>query len=147
MSLEIRPVGQADKATWLVLFLAYIEFYESSLAAEQCELTWERLNSDYNINGLVAVLDGKVVGIAHYIFRPCTWAVNDYCYLEDLFTDPEVRGQGVGRALINRLKEIATEKGSKRLYWNTKEGNATARRLYDSFVPASDFVQYRIPLD
>ena len=147
MSLIIRPVESKDKEPWLKLFLDYIEFYESVLAAAQCELTWERMLSDYNMNCLVAELDGKVVGIAHYIFRPCTWAVNDYCYLEDLFTDPEVRGQGVGRALINRLKVIATEKGSKRLYWNTKESNSTARRLYYSFVPVSDFVQYRVPLD
>ena len=55
------------------------------------------------MNGLLAEQDGKIIGIAHYIFRPSTWAVEDFCYLEDLFVDPAVRGTGAGRALIEAL--------------------------------------------
>ena len=113
------------------------------MADEQFELTWNRINSDFNINGLVAELDGVVVGFAHYIFRPSTWDKNDFCYLEDLFVDPIVRNQGVGHALIKELENIALKNGAKRLYWTTAPDNETARRLYDK-VAITDRVQYKI---
>ncbi len=146
MTTTVRAVELADKERWLELFKAYIVFYESELTPEQIELTWQRIHSDFNINGLVAVQDGEIVGIAHYIFRPSTWAVKDYCYLEDLFVDPAVRGSGAGRALIEALKDIAEAAGSERLYWTTAPDNATARRLYDK-VATTNRVQYRIALN
>jgi GNAT superfamily N-acetyltransferase len=140
MAIAIRP---SDKERWLDLFKQYIVFYKSNLADEQFELTWNRINSDFNINGLVAELDGELVGFAHYIFRPSTWDKNDFCYLEDLFVDPIVRNQGVGLALIKELENIALKKGAKRLYWTTAPDNETARRLYDK-VAITDRVQYKI---
>ena len=67
-------------------------------------------------------------------------------YLEDLFVDPNIRGKGVGRALMNKVFELAKEKNSKRVYWTTQEFNETARILYDSITPVSEFVQYRLGL-
>jgi GNAT superfamily N-acetyltransferase len=143
MTITIRLIATSDKERWLDLFKQYIVFYKSSLTDEQFELSWQRINSDFNINGLVAELDGQVVGLAHYIFRPSTWDKNDYCYLEDLFVDPAIRGKGVGRALIDELHKIAIERGSKRLYWTTAPDNETARNLYDK-VAITDRVQYKI---
>ena len=143
MAITIRPVAAGDKERWLDLFKQYIIFYKSNLPDEQFELDWQRLNSDFNINGLVAEVDGQVVGFAHYIFRPSTWDQNDFCYLEDLFVDPAIRSKGVGRALINELEKIAVAKGSKRLYWTTAPDNEVARKLYDK-VAITDRVQYKI---
>jgi GNAT superfamily N-acetyltransferase len=143
MIVAIRPIDSTDKDRWLDLFKQYITFYKSSLTEEQFELTWNRINSDFNINGLIAELDGQIVGFAHYIFRPTTWDSNDFCYLEDLFVDPVVRGKGVGYALIKELENIAMSKGSKRLYWTTAPDNSTARKLYDR-VAITDRVQYKI---
>ena len=146
MSITIRPITLSDKARWLELFKEYVIFYKSKVSDEQFELTWQRIHSDFNMYGLIAELDGQIVGIAHYIFRPSTWDVEDFCYLEDLFVDPKVRSAGVGRALINELEKIATAKGSKRLYWTTATDNEVARKLYDK-VAITDFVQYRILLN
>jgi len=153
MSINIRPITAADKDRWLELFKEYIVFYKSKLSDDQFELTWQRLNSGFNITGLLAELDGKVVGLTHFIFRPSTWEVEDFCYLEDLYTDPTVRGKGVGRALIKAgralikaVEEIAIAKGSKRLYWTTAPDNETARKLYDK-VAITDRVQYKIYLN
>ena len=146
MSINIRPITQDDKARWLELFKEYIVFYKSKLSDEQYELTWDRINSGFNINGLLAEKDGQVVGFTHYIFRPSTWAAEDFCYLEDLYVDPKVRGGGVGRALIKAVEEIAIAKGSKRLYWTTAPDNETARKLYDK-IAISDRVQYKIFLN
>ena len=146
MSIIIRPITLSDKARWLELFKEYVIFYKSKVSDEQFELTWQRIHSDFNMYGLIAELDGQKVGIAHYIFRPSTWDVEDFCYLEDLFVDPKVRGAGVGRALISELEKIAIAKGSKRLYWTTATDNEVARKLYDK-VAITDFVQYRIFLN
>ena len=146
MSITIRPITLSDKTRWLELFKEYVIFYKSEVSDEQFELTWQRIHSDFNMYGLIAELDGQIVGLAHYIFRPSTWEIEDFCYLEDLFVDPKVRSTGVGRALINELEKIAIAKGSKRLYWTTATDNEVARKLYDK-VAITDFVQYRILLN
>ena len=146
MSLNIRPITKSDKSRWLELFKAYIEFYNSNLSEDQYELTWSRINSEYNMHGLLAEKDGQVIGLAHYIFRPDTWEVEDFCYLEDLFVDPKARGYGVGRALIKAVEQIAIKKGLKRLYWVTAEDNQVARKLYDQLA-VIDKVQYKIYLN
>lgn len=146
MPTNVRAIALSDKTRWLELFAAYVTFYNSELTPEQYELTWKRLHSDSKINGLIAENNGQIVGFAHYIFRPSTWEVADFCYLEDLFVDPSARGQGVGRALIKVLEDIAIAAGSKLLYWTTAPDNTTARRLYDS-VAITDRVQYKIYLN
>jgi len=145
---SIEKLSQGHHAAWLQLFRGYIEFYEANISQEQYILTWNRLLDDqYNLYGLVAVDDGNICGIAHYSFQTSTWAPKNYCYLEDLFVDPLVRGRGMGRALIDAIKDIAVKSGSSRLYWNTDQTNETARKLYDSYVSESGKFQYRIPLD
>jgi len=148
MTISIRPLKAEDRSRWLELWKGYLTFYETSLSDEQTELTWKRLmDSNYGVFGLMAEKDGAMVGITHFMFRPSTWAPKDYCYLEDLFVDPMVRGSGAGRALISRVIELAKEHGAGRVYWTTKENNAQARILYDSFIKVSEFVQYRFPLN
>ena len=146
MSLRIRPISQNDKTIWLELFKEYIDFYMAELSNEQYELTWQRINSEYNMHGLLAEKDGQIIGLAHYVFRPDTWEVADFCYLEDLYVDPKARGVGIGRALIKAVEQIAIEKGSKRLYWTTAEDNEVARKLYDKLAVV-DKVMYKIYLN
>lgn len=146
VNITIRQISLNDKVIWLDLFKQYIIFYKSKLTDEQYELTWARINSDFNMHGLLAEVDGIPVGLAHYIFRPDTWEVEEFCYLEDLFVDPKVRGAGIGRALIKAVEEIAVAKGSKRLYWTTAPDNLPARGLYEK-IAVSDRVQYKIYLN
>ena len=146
MNILIRSINQQDKGRWLELFKEYIKFYKSKLSDAQYELTWQRINSDFNMHGLLAEVDGQVVGLTHYIFRPDTWEVEDFCYLEDLYVDPKARKSGVGRALIKAVEEIAIAKGSKRLYWTTAPDNLVARSLYEKLA-VSDRVQYKIYLN
>ncbi len=147
MSL-VRPLKAEDKSQWTPLWQGYLEFYKTELSDEQSELTWQRLlDNDFNLHCLVFELDGKIQGITHYSFQTSTWAHKNYCYLEDLFIAPASRGKGLGRLLIDSVKDIAVSEGSSRLYWNTDETNATARKLYDSYSLDSGKVQYRISLD
>jgi GNAT superfamily N-acetyltransferase len=145
-ALTARPVRVEDKARWNQLWQGYLSFYESSVPDEITELTWERImNSHHPYQCFVAELDGQIIGIAHCFMRPSTWSRAGYCYLEDLFVDPTIRGVGAGRALINQVIEYARSQKADRVYWTTKENNTTARKLYDSYLPKSEFVQYRLP--
>ncbi len=144
--LVVRPITHEDKERWLELWDGYLTFYESTLTDEQTELTWNRLHDPlFNLHGLVAESNGKVIGLAHYLYRPSSWASSDYCYLEDLFVDSAARGAGAGRSLIDAVIAAARAKRSGRVYWTTKESNTQARVLYDSYTAASEFVQYRLP--
>jgi GNAT superfamily N-acetyltransferase len=139
----IRSVAADDRGSWDGLWAGYLEFYKTELAPQQTELTWQRLLDDeHGLNGLVAEVDRQLVGLAHFSFTHSTWAENQDLYLEDLFVDPSVRGQGIGKALILSLDDIAHEEGSRKVWWDTQNHNATARKLYDSVAELSEFVKY-----
>jgi GNAT superfamily N-acetyltransferase len=147
MIVFIRPIEQKDKERWLILWQGYLDFYKTAVAPEQTERTWTRImDPDFNMRCAVAVADGVVIGFTTYNLQNSTWSPNGHCYLEDLFVDPAVRGNGAGRALIDYVKEYALEMKCSRLYWNTDEDNAIARKLYDSYVLESGKRQYRIQL-
>ena len=148
MTLTIRAIEEKDKDQWLKLWAGYLEFYKSTISSEQTELTWKRLiNNEQKMFGFVAESEEGIIGFTHCLFRPSTWTETDYCYLEDLFVDPNIRGKGIGRTLMNKVVELAKEKNSKRVYWTTQEFNKTARVLYDSITPVSEFVQYRLSIN
>jgi GNAT superfamily N-acetyltransferase len=148
MSAIIRPIKSSDRAQWDALWQGYLTFYEHELTAEQTDLTWQRLCEDeFEMHGLVAELDGEVVGLAHFSFTHSSWAENRDLYLEDLFVSPKVRGQGFGKALILALDEVAREEGARKVWWETHRDNATARRLYDSVAELSEFVKYTRAVD
>jgi GNAT superfamily N-acetyltransferase len=147
-SLTIRPVAQADFAQWLPLWEGYNEFYgragATALPGEITRMTWARFfDAAEPVHALVAESEGRLVGLAHYLFHRSTIMTGPTCYLQDLFTDARTRGQGVGRALIEAVAAAAKREGAGRLYWHTHETNATAMRLYDQVAERSGFVVYR----
>jgi GNAT superfamily N-acetyltransferase len=144
----IRPVTQTDHEQWLPLWEGYNAFYGRSgptaLPAEVTRTTWGRFFDDEEpVHALVAEEDGRLVGVTHFLFHRSTTTVEPTCYLQDLFTDPALRGRGVGRALIEGVHAAARSAGSTRVYWLTHETNATAMRLYDRVAVRSGFVVYR----
>lgn len=150
-SLTLREPTLTDHDAWLALFQGYNAFYgrtgPTALAPEIIEATWSRIHDDHEpVHALVAEQDGKLVGFTHYLFHRTTVSIAPTCYLQDLFTVPEARGQGVARALIEAVYGRAREAGSARVYWQTHESNATARRLYDQVAENSGFIVYRKPL-
>lgn len=145
MNVTIRRLEADDRTRWEELWQGYLSFYESDVPNDVTQSTWKRLlNTDEEPYGFVAVdVNGRLVGITHYIFHRSTWTEGTYCYLEDLFVDPDVRNSGAGRALIAAVEAEAEVRGCKRLYLNTQDFNATARALYDKVMTKSPFIQYR----
>lgn len=145
MTYRVRKVGVEDEARWLLLFRAYIAFYDADVPDNVIGLTWNRvLNELDGLSGLVAVDGGdQPVGIATMVFHRSTWSPTYYCYLEDLYVDADVRGAGVGRMLIEAVYAEADRQQATRTYWATKADNHQARRLYDTLARCENFVQYR----
>ena len=145
--VEIVPLEDRHKPEWLPLWKGYQRFYEVDIDGETTDLTWRRLmDPSEPMFVLGACVDGRLVGIVHFLFHRSTWTTGDYCYLQDLFTAPDARGAGVGRALIAAVCERATSQGASRVYWLTREDNATAIALYDKVALRTGFIQYRIGL-
>lgn len=146
MPPTIRPLTAADEADWRRLWTSYLEFYETSVPEEVYQTTFARLlDADRpQQNGLIAVQqDGRAIGLVHYIFHPHNWKIEDICYLQDLYADPDVRGTGVGRALIEAVYDAADANGTPGVYWTTQEFNATARLLYDRIGQLTPFIKYQ----
>lgn len=140
----VRPVRRTDWEQWLPLWEGYNTFYKNTPSDAVTRTTWERFFDHYEpVHALVADHQGRLVGLVHYIFHRNTWMIDPVCYLEDLFTSPAARGQGVGRALIEAVYAAAEEAGSQRVYWLTHETNTQARALYDTVANRSGFIQYR----
>jgi len=142
----IRDATLADENAWRRLWAEYIAFYGAVVPEEVTAATWERvLDPAAPIIGRLAELKGVVVGFALGVLHAGTWVKAQICYLEDLFVDPGFRGSGVGHALIADLMQMGNERGWSRVYWHTRSNNA-ARKLYDRFVAADDFVRYQVTL-
>jgi GNAT superfamily N-acetyltransferase len=143
--VEIRRLEADDFDAWYPLWRGYQAFYQVDIPRETSEVTWARLlDSAEPVHGAFA-LDGdrSPVGLVHYIEHRSCWTVADYCYLQDLFVAPGVRGAGYGRALIEHVYARAREMGCARVWWLTHETNAEAMQLYDRIADRSGFVQYR----
>lgn len=95
------------------------------------------------MHALVALDAGRIVGLAHYLFHRNTRMIGMACYMQDLFTDPGMRGRGIGRALIEAVYSRASAAGSTRIHWQTQTTNMVAQRLYDTVARNSGFVVYR----
>lgn len=143
---SITAITRDDHAEWLALWHGYLEFYEATLDEATSATTFARLiDPKSGIHGAVARgEDGAAIGIVHWLTHPATWTTTDYCYLEDLFVAPTVRGGGVGTALIGHVRAWADAKGSAKVYWLTAESNSTARALYDRVATRSGLIQYQI---
>jgi GNAT superfamily N-acetyltransferase len=146
-AVTTRAPAEADFAGWLPLWDGYNAFYgrhgETALPREVTDTTWRRFfDPSEPVHAFVAVAEGQLVGLVHYLFHRSTTRVQDVCYLQDLFTRPEARGRGVGRALIQAVYAAAQAAGTRRVYWQTHQSNSAGRLLYDKLAQHAGFIVY-----
>ncbi len=141
---HIRPLQPSDEADWRRLWTGYLQFYQSEVSEAVYVSTFQRLLGDdpRDFNALVAEVDGKVLGLTHYLFHRHAWRIEDVCYLQDLYVAPDARGLGLARALIEAVYVRADAAGAPAVYWLTQDFNTTARQLYDRIAKVSPFIRY-----
>jgi GNAT superfamily N-acetyltransferase len=144
MATVIRPIAATDEPEWRRLWTGYLEFYKATVPEAVYATTFARLTSadSPEINGLIAEVDGRPLGLVHYIFHRHGWKIEEVCYLQDLYVAPEARGTGLGRALIEAVYARADAAGRPAVYWLTQEFNHEARQLYDRIAKVTPFIRY-----
>jgi len=143
----VRAIRREDYAAWRPLWDGYNAFYErvgeTALDERVTAQTWEWFfDANADVHAFVAEIEGRMVGIVHFLFHRSTTRLADVCYLQDLFTDESRRGRGVGRALIERVLDAARERGSSRVYWHTRTTNVAGRALYDKVAEHRGVIAY-----
>lgn len=146
----IRRSAPADFDRWLPLWEGYNLFYKragpTAISDEVTRTTWARFHDPTEpMFALVAEEGGRLAGFAHFLFHRSTSMLNSNCYLQDLFTEENLRGRGVGRALIEAVAAEARTAGSPRIYWQTHETNEVAMKLYEKIAKRSGFLVYVKP--
>ena len=147
MTITIRATSPDDFQHWKPLWDGYNAFYgrsgDTALPDEITQATWQRFHNPLvPMFAMVAESQGQIVGLVHYLFHPSTSRLQPVCYLQDLFTTPECRDQGVGRQLIEAVYQEAQRAGAWRVYWQTQQNNTAGRALYDKVAAHKGFIVY-----
>jgi GNAT superfamily N-acetyltransferase len=131
MTTTIRSATREDVPRILAFIRALAAFERMPEAVTATEASLER--DGFGANPfyfcLIAEHDGTAAGYAIYYFSYSTW-VGPGIYLEDIFVEPEFRGRGIGKALLERVAAIAVEKGCQRLHWAVLDWNTPAIDFY-----------------
>jgi GNAT superfamily N-acetyltransferase len=146
-AVRVRPAEQSDLAAWTSLWDGYNAFYgragPTALAPAITAVTWGRFfDADEPVFALVAESAGRLLGLTHYLYHRSTTRIELTCYLQDLYTAPDARGQGIGRALILGVYEAAQAAGVRKVYWQTHVTNSAGRLLYDKVAKHEGFIVY-----
>lgn len=146
MGVKIRLVETADYADWAALWRDYLAFYDTSRPENVFRESWSRiLDPDEAMFSALAFHDGKAIGLVNFLYHRSFWNIEDHCYLNDLYVDPQQRSSGTGAELIAFAKAHAEANGATQLYWLTAEDNVPARRLYDHVATQTPFIKYACP--
>lgn len=146
-TVTFRSAERADVPLILqfIRALADYEHMADQVVADEATLE-EWLFDRQKAEVLFAVLEGREVGFALFFHNFSTFLGRAGLYLEDLFVLPEVRGRGVGKAILQRLAALTVERGCGRLEWWCLDWNEPSIAFYRSLgaEPMSDWTVYRI---
>lgn len=148
MTIKIRPLQDNDRDRWEEMFQAYAVFYKTSVPEGAFDTVWGWIFSAQSDFWCDVVEDetGALIGFTQYQLMHRSLGGGMTCYLSDLYVEPHLRGTGAGRAMIDHVLAFAKDRGLPGVRWLTQENNYTARRLYDTYGPKTDFMLYNIPV-
>jgi len=132
MTTTIRPATLEDAPEILRLIRALADYERKSdeVVASEEDLVRDGFGANPYYSCLVAEREGRAVGFALYFFNYSTFMGRPGLYLEDIFVEPELRGLGIGKALLQRVAAIAVEKECSRFQWQVLDWNTPAIEFY-----------------
>ena len=132
-SFAIRAAEPRDVADIVRLIgrLAEFEHLEHLMQATPEMLAPHLFGPRPAAEALVVDCGPRVVGFALFFTNFSTFLAKPGLYLEDLFVEPELRGRGIGQALLTHLAELAAERGCGRFEWSVLDWNVNAIRFYE----------------
>ncbi|MGA1158966.1 MAG: GNAT family N-acetyltransferase [Candidatus Nanopelagicaceae bacterium] len=144
----IRPAVKEDAPIILQLIkeLAEYEKAPNEVIATVKDIEATIFAEDPKVFCELVEIDGNVVGMAIWFLNYSTWQGRHGIYLEDLYIKPEFRGKGFGKALLQHLARICSERGYGRFQWWVLDWNSPAIEFYHSIgaVPMSEWTVFRV---
>lgn len=151
MPTTIRPATIADVPLILDLIrgLAEYERLPHEVVATEAGLRASLFGPVPAAEVVIAEVEGTAAGFALFFHNYSTFLGRRGIWLEDLFVQPAFRGQGIGRALLGHLAEVAVARGCGRLEWSVLDWNALAIGFYRSLgaVPMDEWTTFRVAGD
>jgi GNAT superfamily N-acetyltransferase len=143
MTVTVRPIRSEDREAWARLFAAYGVFYETQFEATIINGVWNWLmDPAHPTNALVAITNETVIGFAHFREQPDTFTAGPSWFLDDLYVEPDARGEGAGTALIEAINQVGRAAGGGTIRWITAADNLTAQRVYNRIAAKTTWVTY-----
>ena len=140
--LSVRDAMPSDRDDWSRLFVDYGVFYGEAFAPESVNAVWAWLmDPEHDVKAVVAEIDGSIVGFSNYRRLWDTFTAGPSWFLDDLYTAPDARGNGVATALIEAVQQKA---GGVTVRWITAADNVTAQRVYDRVATRTSWVTYEL---
>jgi GNAT superfamily N-acetyltransferase len=145
MELQLKIASPEIEQDWRRLWEAYLAFYKTSKPEEVYAASWTRiLDADAPMHSILAYADDQAVGLTNFLYHTSFWDVEDRCYLNDLYVNPDARGLGAGEALIQATVDHAKSNDVNIVYWTTARDNTVARGLYDKVSTLTPFIKYQV---
>jgi len=146
--LEVRLATEKDVPQILVFIKALAEYERLSdqVVATEEGLRQSLFGQKAYAECVLARWNGTPAGFALFFHNFSTFLGRPGVYLEDLFVPPEMRGKGVGRALLRHLARVATDRNCGRLEWSVLDWNETAIGFYKSIgaEPLNEWTIFRL---
>lgn len=147
-NFQIRLATPADAGLIhsLIADLADYERLRHEMVATEQEIYQALFQEPIRAEVILAWVDQTAVGFALFFHNFSTFLGRSGVYLEDLFVRPEHRGKGYGKALLQRLANIAVERGCGRMEWSVLDWNQPSIDFYKSLgaVPMDEWTVYRL---
>ena len=141
----ISFLEQKDKEKWEKLYIGYAEFYKVPMNTAILDTLWEWIHEEnHDVHAICYEFEGKIVGIAHYRTMPRPIKGQYIGFLDDLFVEPEFRGQKIAQKLISHLKSLSKDNNWDGVRWITHSSNKTAKNLYDKIANNTGFELYEL---
>jgi len=145
--LHVRPIQDSDRGLWASYWKEYNTFEGKILAAASPENTkarWHELHDpNSSIKGIMAIVDAKPIGFAHYILKPETADLKDSLYMEDIYVSPAFSNRGIAKAMIEWQRQEANRQNLTRFYWICYDNNPNAQAVYDKIAKRAERVGVR----
>lgn len=131
-NLIVRFAQPGDVITLFKLIQGLAEYEKLSHAViGNAEALKDHLfGSPKYVDAIIAEIDGQAVGFAIFFHNYSTFLTKPGIYLEDIFVSPEYRRQGIGKALLTKVAQIAVERDCGRLEWSVLDWNVSAQEFY-----------------
>ncbi|MGD9598724.1 MAG: N-acetyltransferase family protein [Steroidobacteraceae bacterium] len=146
IAIRTALAGDAPVLLALIRGLADYERLAHEVVATEAQLAAELGAAHPVVHALIAEQDGAAAGFALYFFSFSTFVGRQGLYLEDLYVRPELRGRGIGRALLGELARRAAARGCGRMEWSVLDWNVDAQRFYQGLGarPMDDWTVWRL---